>query len=75
MATTEKTMLRIVLDKETHKKLKLESVELDTTMQAIIEELIRSWLSQRGKKRVSLRGITDGNNLTDEDFDEAKIKN
>lgn len=26
----------------------------------------------RKKKRISLRGITDGNNLTDEDFKEAE---
>jgi excisionase family DNA binding protein len=25
-----------------------------------------------GKKRVSLRGVTDGNNLTDQDFQEAR---
>lgn len=25
-----------------------------------------------GKKRISLRGITDGNNLTDQDFQEAR---
>ena len=35
--------------------------------------LTGSYVKPKEKKRISLRGITNGNNLTNEDFEKAKV--
>ena len=40
-------MVRVALDRDIHKKLKVKSVELETTMQAVIEKLIVDWLDSQ----------------------------
>ena len=68
-------MFRLALEKETHKQLKVKSIEQETTMQAIIEGLVKDWLNnkeQPKKKRVSLMGIAKGGEpITKEDIDEV----
>ncbi|MBM3212802.1 hypothetical protein FJZ33_11320 [Candidatus Poribacteria bacterium] len=75
MAINDSMMLRIVLSKDIHKQLKLKSVEYDTTMQAIIEELVIDWLKKNEKpkrERYSLRGRAKGGEpIPKEAIDEA----
>lgn len=75
MASNDSMMLRIVLPKDIHKRLKLKSVEKDTTMQAIVEGLVMDWLNaeeQPKKERFSLRGRAKGGKpIPKEAIDEA----
>jgi hypothetical protein len=43
----DKALLRISLDKETHKAFKKKAVDVEMTMQKIIENLVIQWLEQQ----------------------------
>ena len=66
---------RIFIDRELHKKLKVKSVEMDTTMNDIIVNLIQDWLNVKElpkRERFSLRGRAKGGEpIPEEDIDEA----
>ena len=44
-----KQIVVLALNGDIHKQLKVKSVELETTMQAIIEKLIVDWLDSQKK--------------------------
>lgn len=68
-------MFRLALEKEIHKQLKVKSIEQETTMQAIIEGLVKDWLNGNGqpkKERFSLIGKAKGGEpIPKEAIDEA----
>jgi hypothetical protein len=66
---------RVFMDRELHKKLKVKSVEMDTTMSDMVVKIIQDWLKdgeEPKKERFSLRGRARGGEpIPEEDIDEA----
>ena len=50
-----KKQFLLVLDDELIKKLKIKSIEMDTTMSEIVSDLIEKWLIKQGDKDGFLR--------------------